>query len=188
MDPSSLPALFRTLSLGVYVVGVGRLPEVNAFTAAWLMPVSFSPPLLALAIGPHHASHALLQRHGVFTVNVLAAGQAGLAERFGRPGQKDFASVNWQYGRTGAPILPEALAHMECWLEGSYPAGDHRLALGTVVHGAIHRPTALLVATALSPQPLLYASLGDLDGAAALFPPDFPPYAPPYGGVAPGPA
>ena len=45
---SSIAALFRTLTQGVYVIGVARGEERNVFTAAWVMQVSFDPLLLAL--------------------------------------------------------------------------------------------------------------------------------------------
>ena len=53
---SSIAALFRTLTQGVYVIGVAHGEERNAFTAAWVMQVSFDPLLLALSINPGHSS------------------------------------------------------------------------------------------------------------------------------------
>ena len=54
-DPG-LAALFRRLTLGVYVVGVAHDGQRDAFTAAWLMQVSFEPLLLALSVNPANAS------------------------------------------------------------------------------------------------------------------------------------
>jgi flavin reductase (DIM6/NTAB) family NADH-FMN oxidoreductase RutF len=45
----------------------------NAFTAAWVMQVSFDPLLLALSINPHHSSYGLLKEARAFSVNVLEA-------------------------------------------------------------------------------------------------------------------
>ena len=50
----SVAALFKRLTQGVYVVGVAHGEERNAFTASWVMQVSFDPLLLALSINPHH--------------------------------------------------------------------------------------------------------------------------------------
>jgi len=41
----SLAALFQRLTQGVYVVGVAYGEARNAFTAAWVMQVSFNPLL-----------------------------------------------------------------------------------------------------------------------------------------------
>lgn len=50
-----IAALFQRLTQGVYVVGVAHGEVRKAFTAAWVMQVSFEPLLLALSINPHHA-------------------------------------------------------------------------------------------------------------------------------------
>ena len=57
----SIAALFKTLTQGVYVIGVANGEERNAFTAAWVMQVSFDPLLLALSINPQHSSYRLLK-------------------------------------------------------------------------------------------------------------------------------
>ena len=58
---TSIAALFQRLTQGVYVVGVAHGQVRNAFTAAWVMQVSFDPLLLALSIDPHHSSYRLLR-------------------------------------------------------------------------------------------------------------------------------
>jgi flavin reductase (DIM6/NTAB) family NADH-FMN oxidoreductase RutF len=67
----NMDTLFKQISLGVYVIGVSDGERQNAFTAAWVMQVSFNPPLLAISINPEHYSYQLLQKGGVCTVNVL---------------------------------------------------------------------------------------------------------------------
>ena len=74
----SLAALFQRLTQGVYVVGVAYGEARNAFTAAWVMQVSFNPLLLALSIDPHHSSYRLLKEGRAFSVNVLKKGQLDL--------------------------------------------------------------------------------------------------------------
>jgi flavin reductase (DIM6/NTAB) family NADH-FMN oxidoreductase RutF len=157
-------ALFRTLTLGVYVVGVAHGGRRNAFTAAWVMQVSFDPPLLALAITPDNASYPLLQEGGAFTVNVLGRGQLELARRFGTRSGRDgdkLAGVRSRLSRGGAPILEEALAYFDCARVGAMAAGDHELVLGRVTGGEILIPRA---------SPLAYADTGEMDGSAALYP------------------
>ena len=62
-----LATLFQRVTQGVYVVGVAHGEVRNAFTAAWVMQVSFEPLLLALSINPHHSSYRLLKEAGAFT-------------------------------------------------------------------------------------------------------------------------
>ena len=61
------------------MVGVAHGDVRNAFTAAWVMQVSFDPLLLALSINPHHASSGLLKESRAFSVNVLKKGQLEVA-------------------------------------------------------------------------------------------------------------
>ena len=63
------------------MVGVAHGEVRNAFTAAWVMQVTFDPLLLALSINPHHSSYRLLKEGGAFSVNVLKKGQLHLATR-----------------------------------------------------------------------------------------------------------
>jgi flavin reductase (DIM6/NTAB) family NADH-FMN oxidoreductase RutF len=163
-DASSLPALFRTISLGVYAVGVTDGQRRDAFTAAWVMQASFNPLLLAVSINPANASYELLHATGNFSINVLKEGQLELARRLGtRSGrnQDKLAGIRCHPGRLGSPILDEALSYFECELMGRTRAGDHELVLGRVVDGNILDPRGI---------PLTYAATGEMDGSAALFP------------------
>ena len=64
--------LFRRLTHGVYVIGVASGERRNAFTAAWVMQVSFKPLMVAVSVNPGHSSYGLLKESGSFSVNVLA--------------------------------------------------------------------------------------------------------------------
>ena len=161
----SIAALFQRLTLGVYVIGVARGEERNAFTAAWVMQASYDPLLLALSINPLHSSYAMLRGSRVFSVNVLKKGQLDLAAHYGQPAAANkLASTAWTTGRTGAPLLQAALACFECQLVDEHPAGDHVLALGKVIDGRI---------IDLKGEPMAYCETGDMDGAASLFPGGF---------------
>lgn len=156
--------LFRRLSYGVYVVGVADGKQHNVFTAAWVMQASFEPLLLALSINQEHASYPVLKAGGGFTVNVLKQGQQDLARRFGTRSGRDedkLAGIRWRPGRTGAPILEDALAYFDCELSRGMPAGDHELVLGRVTDGKV---------LDLNSAPLTYADTGEMDGSSALYP------------------
>ena len=125
-----IAALFQRLTQGVYVIGVAHGGARNAFTAAWVMQVSYDPLLLALSINPNHSSYLLLKEHRSFSVNVLKKGQLNLAEHYGRPaGIAKLALTDWTTGQTDLPLLREALAWFECQVVSERPAGDHVLVL-----------------------------------------------------------
>lgn len=158
--------LFRSISSGVYVIGVAANAQANAFTAAWVMPVSFQPLLLALSINPNNSSYQLLKTGGVFSVNVLQQHQLDLAKHFGQPsqGNNKLAACDWSVGESGAPLLKNMLAYFECKVVAEYTAGDHRLITGQVVNGRLQQPASI---------PLNYRDIGDMDGASNIYPANF---------------
>jgi len=157
---SELAQLFKTLSHGVYVIGVSDGERHNAFTAAWVMQASFNPPLLAISINPANYSYQLLQTGRICTVNVLGRHQYAIAEHFGRSGIKDkMAGYDWLRAKTGAPILATSLAYFDCQLTHITEAGDHKLAVCEVIAaGKLHDGL-----------PLLYSQTGNMDGATGLY-------------------
>ncbi|ODA66724.1 Diflavin flavoprotein A 1 [Methyloligella halotolerans] len=157
--------LFKSLTHGVYLIGVADGETRNAFTAAWVMQISFDPLLLALSINPDHASFPLLESGGAFSVNVLKKDQPDLAEHYGKSGDPGpLAEPDWTTGKFGPPLRNDAMAWFECKAKYIAPAGDHMLVTGEVVGGK------LLDADAM---PMTYADTGNLDGAGALFPDSF---------------
>ncbi len=160
-----IPDLFRRLTTGVYVIGVGQGDRANAFTAAWVMQVSYDPLLLALSINARHSSYALLKDTRRFSVNVLGTGDEDRAAHFGQPASANkMMPDDWTTGRTGVPLLRGAIAWFECALESETPAGDHVLVLARVIGGQLLNPKT---------EPMLYRETGALDASTGLFPATF---------------
>jgi flavin reductase (DIM6/NTAB) family NADH-FMN oxidoreductase RutF len=152
-------ALVKQISHGVYVIGVGKGERQNAFTAAWVMQVSFEPLLLAISINPEHYSYQLLQESGICTVNVLGQDQYAIAEHFGRSSSDKMKGFEWQSARTGAPVLSESLAYFDCEVSHYADAGDHKIAVCKVVAAAALNQGL----------PMLYSQTGDMDGSSELY-------------------
>jgi flavin reductase (DIM6/NTAB) family NADH-FMN oxidoreductase RutF len=151
--------LLKLISHGVYVIGVRDGERRNAFTAAWVMQVSFEPLLLALSINPEHYSYQLLKAGGVCTVNVLGGDQYAVAEHFGRSVADKMAGFDWHTAVTGAPVLSTSLAYFDCRVSHYAEAGDHRIAVCEVLAGAALHPG----------RPLLYHQTGDMDGSSKIY-------------------
>ena len=126
--------ILQHITQGVYVVGVADGDKTNAFTAAWVMQVSFSPVLLAISINPEHYSYQLLKKGSVCSVNVLSQEQSHFAEHFGQSGISDKMAVGtWAAASTGAPVLQESLAYFDCKVSHETSAGDHQLVICEVL-------------------------------------------------------
>jgi flavin reductase (DIM6/NTAB) family NADH-FMN oxidoreductase RutF len=158
----SIAALFRRLTQGVYVVGVASGETRDAFTAAWVMQVSYDPLLLALSINANHSSYWLLKEGRLFSVNVLKKDQLDLADRYGRPVRPDkLVLTDWMHDRVGPPLLRAGLAWFECEIVDEHRAGDHVLVVGRVIDGKLVDSEA---------EPMCYRETGAMDNASTLYP------------------
>ncbi|NOQ65388.1 MAG: flavin reductase [Methyloprofundus sp.] len=159
---SDIASVLKHLTHGVYVVGVADGEQTNAFTAAWVMQVSFSPILLALSINPKHSSYQLLKKSGVCSINVLSSAQQSMAAHFGQPASADkMAQGTWKKSVTGAPILQESLAYFDCEFSHEISAGDHQVVICRV------REAGQL--SAEGKRAMNYNETGDMDGSSDLY-------------------
>ncbi len=143
MDLQAKKIALRKIPHGVYVVGVKHEGQVNAFTATWLTQISFTPPLVAVGIKKDSHSLEMIRAGKVFTVNLLGKEQKSLAEHFVKPssviGEK-LQTVRHHFGKTGAPVLDDGIAYVECELrEIANERGDHALVIGEVIEAGVHR-------------------------------------------------
>ena len=143
MDKEEVMKVLEKLSYGVYVVTMGIEKYTNALTASWVTQVAFNPPLVAVSIYKERYSKELAEGVGVFAVNILGQDQRNLALRFTKPaqvGEDKFAGLKVETKATGAPVLSEAVAYLDCEVVQTVPAGDHVLFIGEVKDAKILRP------------------------------------------------
>jgi flavin reductase (DIM6/NTAB) family NADH-FMN oxidoreductase RutF len=67
-----------------------------------------------------------------YSVNVLAAGQQNLSDRFASRSNEHFADLPQRTGLGGAPLIEGCCAWFECSNEAHYPGGDHLIFVGHV--------------------------------------------------------
>src|SRR5581483_11160007 len=89
----------RHLVGAVSVITVGRGNDVTGMTVTSMSSLSVDPPSLLVSVNRSASSWPVLKTHGFFGVNVLAAGQRDIAERFsgkgGLKGAERFAGADW---------------------------------------------------------------------------------------------
>ena len=152
--------ILQHISQGVYVVGVADGDKTNAFTAAWVMQVSFSPVLLVISINPEHYSYQLLQKGGVCCVSVLDNEQYGIAQHFARSDIKDkMRDFSWKETKTKTGALAESLAYFDCRVDHFSDAGDHKLVVCKVIDAAILNEG----------DSMLYNDTADMDKSSVLY-------------------
>lgn len=133
------PDEFRA-SLGQFATGVTIVTACDAagrlvgMTANSFNSVSLSPPLVLWSMGKHSTSMPGFMSAKYYAINVLAADQRPLAERFARKGIDRFEGAPWRPGLTGAPVIDGAVAVFECTHRSQYDEGDHVILVGEVQH------------------------------------------------------
>lgn len=133
-DPATMRHVLGHFPTGVTIVTAqGALGpvglSVNSFTS-----VSLTPPLVAFFPAHTSGSWPVIRAAGTFCVNILDADAEPLARRFATPGADRFRDATWQPApHSGAPLLADALAWVDCTVEATMPTGDHDLVLGRVV-------------------------------------------------------
>lgn len=156
---SQMNELVKQISHGVYVIGVNDGEQTNAFTAAWVMQVSFSPLLLAFSINPQHRSYLILRSSGACAISVLKQNQFLLAQHFASSNLDKMAGYQWQYATTNSPILSESSAYFDCKVIQMTEAGDHVIVVCEVIDARYLQRG----------QPMLYVQTEDMDDSKKLF-------------------
>ena len=135
--PSFSSQEFRA-ALGMFATGVTIVTartssgSVIGLTANSFNSVSLDPPLVLWSLAQAAASLAAFRAGSHYAINVLAADQKPLAERFALKGTDRWAGVSFTEGMGGAPLLTGAAATFECFNRSRYDEGDHVIFGGEV--------------------------------------------------------
>lgn len=134
-------AALRHFPAGVTIVTIRAGEEVHGLTVSAFASVSPEPPLVAVIIDHRHKATPLLERpEASFAVNVLAEDQVELSNRFAWVKDEDrFEAGDWGVAATGAPILRDALAWLDCRVHSRQEAGTHSIYVGEVQASATPR-------------------------------------------------
>jgi flavin reductase (DIM6/NTAB) family NADH-FMN oxidoreductase RutF len=153
-DPDEYDRLRRrvlwTMPSGLYVVGSRHGDRRNLMTLNWATQVSSAPKLLAIAVETEALTHALITGGGVFTLCVVDREDRAIVRKFTKPVEVNAAAATangfpYRDGRTGAPILTQAVAFVECEVRQTIAAGTHSVFLGEVVEAGFQLAEDTLV-------------------------------------------
>jgi flavin reductase (DIM6/NTAB) family NADH-FMN oxidoreductase RutF len=132
-DPRTLRDALGEFATGVTVVTArGRDGQPVGVTINSFASVSLEPPLVLWSLGLNAPTLADFETCSHYAVNVLAADQEELSQRFSQPQGERFAGIDLIVGATGAPLIPGCCAWFECRNQMHYPGGDHLILVGQV--------------------------------------------------------
>ncbi|HVM39553.1 MAG TPA: flavin reductase family protein [Acidimicrobiia bacterium] len=129
---------------GLYVIGSRDGDRRNAMAANLVTQVSFEPKWVGVAIETHAVTHELVAAGGVFTVNLIDREDRPIIRKFTKPVDVDPAASTlngfpFHDGVTGAPILDQAVAFLECEVREKIEATSHTFFVGEVVEAAFQK-------------------------------------------------
>ena len=131
--------VMRQWASGVSIVTMQAEERRHGLTVSGFLSVSLEPPLGLISVGQELASDTLLQASGAYAVNFLRDDQQELSDRFaGRLGEVDrFEGLTTHTAATGAPILEDGAAWLDCRVVATHVVGDHTLFIGEVVAAGV---------------------------------------------------
>lgn len=136
-DDRQLRQTFREFLSGITVVSAGWNGNLHAMTANAFCSVSLDPPQVLVCVAHATRFHAAIAGAGLWSVSILAADQADVAERFATSGRDlagQFDDVDHTVGaHSGGALLAGALAWLECRSVSTLVAGDHTIVVGEVL-------------------------------------------------------
>lgn len=134
LSSESFRSALRLFPSGVTVITIKAGEEKHGLTVSAFTSVSPEPPLIAVCVDERNYGHQMMEREGaVFAVNILRESQEEISNRFAWVKDEDrFALGDWGEATTGAPILKDAAAWLDCTIHSRLKAGSHTIYVGEV--------------------------------------------------------
>ncbi|MBW2061328.1 MAG: flavin reductase [Deltaproteobacteria bacterium] len=125
-----------SVTTGLYILTTGTLAEPHGMIVSWASQVGFDPALVMVAVRQNRFLHDLIPRFGCFGLNVLPPGLEDFLPFFKKASPEEkFRRLDLFTAVTGAPLVRQALACLDCRLAETIRPGDHTLFLGRVEEG-----------------------------------------------------
>ena len=142
VTPDQFRHVMRRWASTVTIVTTRTDDFIYGLTATAFSSLSVQPPMVFVSIDRTTRTHPLIEQSGIFCVNFLATEMTHISDRFaGRTPDADrFAGIAHHRAVTGAPVLDEAIAFLDCRVAESLIAGDHTIFIGQVEAAAIQKP------------------------------------------------
>jgi flavin reductase (DIM6/NTAB) family NADH-FMN oxidoreductase RutF len=125
---------------GLYVVGSRGSDSgaQNLMTINWITQLSFDPKWVGVGIERSALTHRLIEESQSFSVSLLSRDDRAIVRKFTKPVDVD-AEAHSLNGFpviervTGAPILAQAVAFLDCAVRDRLEAGNHTIFAGEVL-------------------------------------------------------
>ena|ERR1051326_4932939 len=138
---------FSRWASGITIVTTRREGGIHGMTASSFSSLSLYPPLIMIAVDKRTRTHSRIEEQRAFGVMILRLGQEEISNRgAGFRGEEGNYLIDVPHHEevTGAPILDECSAWMDCSLYASHDGGDHTIYVGKIEATGCHEGEPLL--------------------------------------------
>jgi flavin reductase (DIM6/NTAB) family NADH-FMN oxidoreductase RutF len=123
---------------GIYLLGSASGGRRNLMTHNWAVQVAIAPKLMGVSVRNDALTRQLVAESGVFSLCFLKREDRAVVRVFTKPVQEGpgpgmLGGLAVREGSTGAPVLAQSAAWLECEVRQAVGAGDHTLFIGEVV-------------------------------------------------------
>lgn len=140
IKPDDLKEAMRAWLTGVAIV-TGKFGEtVHGMTANSFNSLALDPPTVLVALRHHTRTQQLVRKGQIFAVSILDVHQIGLARRFAGQTEMDktrFEGVETFKMLTGAPLIKNATAYLDCKVIKDFDIGGTTAFIGEVLASRI---------------------------------------------------
>jgi flavin reductase (DIM6/NTAB) family NADH-FMN oxidoreductase RutF/DNA-binding GntR family transcriptional regulator len=133
-------AIFRDVigrfASGVTIITTRTGDQDYGTTASAVSSLSMEPPMLLICLNKTSETRQAIIAAGWFAVNILSESQTALAYAFAKKSPDKFQGAHIVRGVGGVPLIPGALAQLECLLRETATGGTHTVFMGEVQHAS----------------------------------------------------
>jgi flavin reductase (DIM6/NTAB) family NADH-FMN oxidoreductase RutF len=136
MDADKYRSVMRHQAGAVTIIAVGDEGNRTGLTATAVCSLTDSPPMVIACVNRNASAHTPIQLAKRFSINMLARDQNELARRFSSKkleGEARFDADTWDTLTTGAPVLKNAIASLDCEVAQELTFDTHTIFIGRVM-------------------------------------------------------
>ncbi len=145
LEPDAFREACALFATGVAIAAVrSQDGSPHGLTVTSFSAVSMTPPLVLICIDSQCPFISHFRQGTHFSVNILNESQRELSIIFATKPDARFEGIDWRSGASGAPVLCDCLAALECRTASIVESGDHAIFVGEVEHTSVHGGKPLL--------------------------------------------
>lgn len=137
VDADALKSALRNLGGGVSIITAGQGEARTGATVTSATALSVEPPRMLISLNRSSSTWPVVERFKHFCVNVVASAHEDLANQFagkgGLKGPDRYRGADWITLASGAPVLTDAAAAIDCEVEEAIERHSHAIIIGRVV-------------------------------------------------------